>query len=239
MDLAVPIPLIIPCPCMHPMTDGGMRRMTAMIALPCVSMQPRAVSRHVGGDELVAGPRVRMVAHPQALLSRVARHHTDDGGAIVGIGAVPLALMGASAWRVGGIAMRRACFPRRSDTAHPPRRLCRTSLLGEPSRAGSPGGAAAGYAAVCGTGPTRGPAARSTLPWPFRATRGPAWPVVAGFSRRPSLSARYNSRCRSDTGRPENTAVRGTVAAWHSHSGGISGPRVQVTLQPSRANAVV
>ena len=59
-----------------------------------------------------AGPRVRVVAYPQALLARVPRDDADDGRPIVGIGAVALALIGASTWRVTGIAMGRAFFPR-------------------------------------------------------------------------------------------------------------------------------
>lgn len=63
-------------------------------------------------DEGTARPRVCVVAHPKALLARLARDHTDDRGSIVGLGAVTCALIGASAWRVTTIAMGCASFPR-------------------------------------------------------------------------------------------------------------------------------
>ena len=80
--------------------------------------------------------RVRMVADPPALRARVARDDADEGGTIVGIGAVPFALMGALAWRVSGIAMGRAFFPLRSGTARLPRRRCRTSRRSARCRSG-------------------------------------------------------------------------------------------------------
>ncbi len=127
VDLASAIPISIPRPFMHTVVDSGMGRMAATIALPCIGIEPRAASRNVFGDEVVAGPRVRVVAHPKARLARLARDHTDDGGTIVGIGAVPLALISASAWRIAGVAMGRTCFPPRSDIVHRPQRPCRSS----------------------------------------------------------------------------------------------------------------
>lgn len=47
-----------------------------------------------------------MVAHPKALLAYAARDEADDGRAIVGMGAMTVALMDASPWRVVGIAVK-------------------------------------------------------------------------------------------------------------------------------------
>jgi hypothetical protein len=57
----------------------------------------------------VAGPRVRIVAHPKALLARLARDHTDEGGTIVGIRAVPIALIGAVSFTLAWMRCRRVC----------------------------------------------------------------------------------------------------------------------------------
>ena len=96
MDLALAITISIPCPLVHAVADGGVGWMTAPVALPFVGVQPRTASRKVFGNEGTASPRVRVVAHPQALLARVARDDADDGGPVVGIGAVAFALIGAS-----------------------------------------------------------------------------------------------------------------------------------------------
>jgi hypothetical protein len=100
--------------------------MAATIALPFVGIEPRAARGHVVGHKGVAGLPVRVVADPPALLARVARDDADDGGTIVGIGAVPFALIGASTRWIGGIAMGRAFFPPRFGTARRPQKRCRS-----------------------------------------------------------------------------------------------------------------
>jgi hypothetical protein len=142
MHFTSAITSIIPRPFVYAMADGGMGWMTAPVALPFVGVQPRAASRKGFGDEGTARPRVRVVAHPQAWLARVARDEADAGGPIVGRGAVACALIGASTWRVTGIAMGRAVFPPRSGTVRRPQTSCRSSLrLG---RCGSGSSARAG-----------------------------------------------------------------------------------------------
>ena len=96
MDLAATIPIVIPCPFAHPVGHRGMARMAPTITLPFIGIEPRATGGHVGSNKNVAGLPVRMVADPPALLARVARDDADDGGPIVDIGAVALALIGAS-----------------------------------------------------------------------------------------------------------------------------------------------
>jgi hypothetical protein len=127
------IALIIPRPCVDTMADRGMGWMTALVALPRVGVQHRAASGDVFGEEGTARPRVGMVAHPPALLARLARDHTEDRGPIVGRGAVALAPMGASAWRVAGRTRGCAGFPPRAGPAHRPRRRCQPSPLSGPS----------------------------------------------------------------------------------------------------------
>jgi hypothetical protein len=133
MHFASAIPIIIPCPFVDAVADRGMGWMTVPVALPLISIQPRAASRKVFDDESMTSPPVRVVAHPKTLLARLARDDTDDGGPIVSVSAVAFALIGTSAWRVVGITMRCAFFPPRSGTAHLPRRQCQPSPLSEPS----------------------------------------------------------------------------------------------------------
>jgi hypothetical protein len=165
VDFAAAIPIIIPCPLVHAVADGGMRRMAATITLPFVGIEQGAAWGHVVGNESVAGLPIRMVTDPQALLARVARDDADNGGTIVRIGAVSLALIGASTGWIGGIAMGRTFFPPRSDTIHRPQRRCRASRRLAPSRSGWPGCAVGGYGAVSVIPPTRARGGPSARPW--------------------------------------------------------------------------
>ena len=112
MHCASAITVIIPCPLVHAVADGAMARMAAPIALPLIDIEPCAARRNILHDQRGAGARVGMVAAPQALLACVPRDDADDRGTVVGIGAVPLALIDASAEGIGRSAMGRAFFPR-------------------------------------------------------------------------------------------------------------------------------
>jgi hypothetical protein len=127
MDLALAVTVVIARPFAHPVDNRGMARMTPAITLPFIDREPRARGGHGVGNQVVTGVPVRMVADPPALLARVAREDADDGGTIVGISAVPFALIGASTGWIGGIAMRRAFFPPRLGTARRAHRRCRLS----------------------------------------------------------------------------------------------------------------
>ena len=122
VHLTTPIAIIIPRPFVHAVTDGGMERMAAAIALPLVGVKLSAATRHIVGDEATARPRVGAITNPKAMFARLPRHDTDDGGTIVGIGPMPLALIGAAAWRGARIAMRGTFFPPRSDRVRRPQR---------------------------------------------------------------------------------------------------------------------
>jgi hypothetical protein len=127
VDLADPIVIIIAGPLPHAVTHRGMGRMAAVITLPFIRVQDRALLWDTLSDQGSAGAPVRVITDPEALFTRVARDHTDDGGTIMRMVAVPLALIGAPSGRVVGIAMERAFFPPRSATVHPPQRPCRSS----------------------------------------------------------------------------------------------------------------
>ncbi len=124
MNLASAVAIVITGPLADTMAHRGMGRMAAVIALPLISVQPCTASWKALDEEPVTSPPVRMVAHPKTLLVCLTRHDTDDRGAIVGVGTMAFALIGASAGRVGWVAMGRAVFPPRSDTTRPPHRRC-------------------------------------------------------------------------------------------------------------------
>jgi hypothetical protein len=83
-----------------------------MIGLPLVSIEPHAVGRNIVGNQLMAGSRVHVITHPETLLTRLPRHHTDDGSPIIGVCAMSLPLFTALPLRVSGITMGCAFFPR-------------------------------------------------------------------------------------------------------------------------------
>ena len=61
VDFAAAIPIIIPCPLVHAMADGGMRRMAATIALPFIGEQDRTVPWHILGSQAVAGTPLAII----------------------------------------------------------------------------------------------------------------------------------------------------------------------------------
>jgi hypothetical protein len=175
MAFAWAIALLIARPCVDPMANRGMGWMTAAVALPRIRVQRRAVSQPVVGDECLARPPVCLVAHPKARLARLAREDPDDRGPIVRSGAVALALMGPSAWRVARVAMGRAFCPPRCGTARLPQRRCPPSPRWVRWRSAGSGGAAVGCGAVGATAPARVRGGPSRSPWAIprrRRTRG-------------------------------------------------------------------
>jgi hypothetical protein len=96
------IAIIIPRSLMDAMADCRMGWMTPSVTLPLISIDPCALRRNILRDQGCAGARVGMVAHPPARLPRLARDDTDDGGPIIGVGAVPLPLVGAPPRRISG-----------------------------------------------------------------------------------------------------------------------------------------
>jgi hypothetical protein len=220
LDLASAIIIVIPRPCVHTRADSGMARRAATRAPPFIGLQPWTAGGPMFSEKVVAGPRVRMGAHPPAWLARLARAHTDDGGTSVGRGAVSLALIRTPAGRIGGVARGRAGVPPRVGRVHPPQTPCRSSQRSARYPSDGLEGAAVGYAAVCVTRPAGAPDVRSARPAQSGAATGPAWPAVAGLSRRRSLSAACHSPHRPDRERPESALEPGTRAARYCHTGG-------------------
>jgi hypothetical protein len=70
VDVAAAIPILLPCPLVHAVADGGMRCMAATIALPCVCVQDGAVLWDILGNQAVAGTRVGVIAAPETRLTR-------------------------------------------------------------------------------------------------------------------------------------------------------------------------
>jgi hypothetical protein len=136
MDFALAITIIIPRPFVHTMSNRGMVRMAAAIARPLIGRGPRAADRDVRRDQPHTGARIGVVTDPPARRARVARDEADAGRPIVGIRALPVALMGAPAWWIGGVAMGGAFFPRvlvelislKGGTRHHPGRRGRMQL---------------------------------------------------------------------------------------------------------------
>ncbi len=127
MDLESAIP--IPCPFVDAMAYGGIGGVAAVITLALVGIDPCAASRHVFGNQVVAGSRVCMITHPETLLTRLPQDHTDNGWVIVGVSEVPYSFMGTPAERFSGVAVGRTFFPRRSGTVRPPRKPSHPSPL--------------------------------------------------------------------------------------------------------------
>ena len=146
------------------------------------------------------------------------------GGPIVLVGAVPLALIGASTGRIGGIAMGRTFVPPRSDTAHPPQRPYRSSCRWGLCRSGWVGCAAAGYGAVSATGLIRARGAPWARLWPCRVAATPRWLGVAAFARRRYPSTACHNPRRLYSGRLGTTLGHGTGAVRSADNGGRSAP---------------
>jgi hypothetical protein len=126
VDLAAAIPILISCPLAHAVVDGGMGRMAALVALPFVRVEDRAVPGEILSNQARAGALIRMVTDPKALLARLARDDADNWGTIVRVGTMPPALIGASTGWIGGVAMGGPFFPPRSGRVHRPQRPYRS-----------------------------------------------------------------------------------------------------------------
>jgi hypothetical protein len=184
VHLTSAIAIIIPRPLAYAVADGRMAWMAAPITLPLVGIEPCAAGWEVRRDPRGAGARIGMVTHPALVLAWVARHQTDEGWAIVGVGPVPFPCIGASPGRVSGIKMRRAFFPPPCGTVRRPQRPCPSSPWSGRSRSGWPEFAAVTYGAVCARAPIRARGVRWARPSPSRAATVPRSPGAAGFLQR-------------------------------------------------------
>jgi hypothetical protein len=157
---AAAIAVIVPRPFGAPRADRGLGGMTPPVARPGGGVPPRAASRQVVREERTARRQVRVVAPPDALLPGITGTPAEAGGPLGGLGAGACAFLGASTWRSAGIAMGRACVPRRAGRVPPPHRRDRSARRVARWRAGGLARADAPCAAVCVIPPTCGLRAR-------------------------------------------------------------------------------
>jgi len=73
MNLALAITMVIPCPFVGAVTDGGVDRVAVPIARPFVRVESQAVRRAVLDDQAGAGARVRIIAAPPMQLAHLVR----------------------------------------------------------------------------------------------------------------------------------------------------------------------
>src|SRR5687767_7038165 len=85
VDFVSAIAVIIPRPLVHTMADRGMGWMAPPIALPLIGIELRAARGDVLRNQGRTGAPICMVAHPEALLTRVPRDDADNRGTIVGV----------------------------------------------------------------------------------------------------------------------------------------------------------
>jgi hypothetical protein len=82
VHLTPAISIIIPRPLMDTVANSRRARMTPPVALPFISIRPRAASRDILRDQGRAGARVGMVADPQRSLGAAvcSRRRFSSGG---------------------------------------------------------------------------------------------------------------------------------------------------------------
>ena len=64
VDLAVAVPIVVPCPLVHAVADGSVGRIAAPVTLPFVRVEDRAVPRNILGNQGRASTLIRMIADP-------------------------------------------------------------------------------------------------------------------------------------------------------------------------------
>jgi hypothetical protein len=224
MHCALALTLISARPFMDPMANRGMGWVATSLARPFVRVQLHAVSPNGVGEERLARPPVRLVAPPKPRLVCLAPDTAQDWRASVGAGAVALALLGPSAWRVVRVAMGRAFFPPHVGTARRPRRRCPPASRGVRWRAAGLGGAAGGWGAVGAPVPARGRGGPSAPPGHSPAAAAPGSLAADGSWRRRYRSARGHSQRTPGTGRPDRGPVHGSAGDLGSRSAGLASP---------------
>lgn len=106
------IAIIVARPFTLRMTNGAMVGMNLMVGTPLITGQQGGVLGHTLVEQGMTGRPIGMITDPRPLFAGGAGADTDDGRAIIGIGAMPAALVGAPA---GGSSGRRwgvLFFPR-------------------------------------------------------------------------------------------------------------------------------
>jgi hypothetical protein len=73
VHLSNPISTRISRPLVHAVAHSGMGRITVTIALPLVAIEPRTAGGDMGGDQVAAGLRIRVITHPEWAWRRCRR----------------------------------------------------------------------------------------------------------------------------------------------------------------------
>ena len=117
MDFADTVAIVITCPFVLAVANGGVYARRAFIAAPFVG-----VTRGGNGcrrrNLLLQSGFVGMRNHRQPYLPAFASKGADDRGAIMLIRPMAFAFIGAAPRRIVGVEMRFAFFPQRSETSH-------------------------------------------------------------------------------------------------------------------------
>jgi len=117
MDFANPVTIIVACPFLDGMTDGGMGSLELAIALRFIS-----IDLSIGVGELMNMPTkdgsCRIGDNAQPHLPALSPNCPDDWGTIIGIGSPSTPFVGPPSWRVRWITVFITFFPPRSETSH-------------------------------------------------------------------------------------------------------------------------
>src|SRR5579885_1554658 len=125
VDFSHAIPVIVTRPLAPPpprlsMPDSGVAQCRSRfhfgVASPLIRVQDTGRLLGGGSDHRQAGRAVGVVMDEVAHQPALAPLDRKDRRAVCLISSVPAPLVGASSWRVSGVAMRIAFFPRRSGT---------------------------------------------------------------------------------------------------------------------------
>ncbi len=107
--------------------DSGVPRLEFVghrqIPLPLIRVEDRRALWDGAFDYREAGRGIGMMAHEVPHHTALASDNREDWRTIRLIGAVSFPLVGPSSGRIAGVFVRRAFFPPRSGTTHPPRTL--------------------------------------------------------------------------------------------------------------------
>jgi hypothetical protein len=118
MNLTDAISVVIARPLVRAVIDLGVGADDMVVALPFVSVH-LGMELGVRMDMVMQSLFVGVMHHPQAHLSALASHRTDNGRPVVVVSAMPPPFVGPSPRRIVGIEVRFTFFPPRSETSRP------------------------------------------------------------------------------------------------------------------------
>src|SRR3954454_17696360 len=188
VDLADPVPVVVPRPLTGRVADRGVRpahRGQSVVPAPLVGEDARhrpGRPHHHAAERLAVGA----LAHRQPALPPLATDDPAGRRAVVLPGAVPARLVAPPPRRVVRVGVRDAFFPPHSGTPRPPPRPGRPAASGPGCRRPGPGAGVAASGAPTDRSPARGPAGRWARPGRTRGRSGPARGAAAWRRAGPS-----------------------------------------------------